>query len=107
MLVPPGTIGSLEPDNEYRYEGTIVYFDGIRKRYAPTTIRVRGRETVEVPAGTYSAIRISSTATNVLHYDSIFHDVWRLTKTGAVKILERSPSNYWWDAGLITIRIGN
>jgi hypothetical protein len=64
MLDPPGTIGLLEPEKEYSYEGTIVYFDGIRKRHAPTTIRVRGRETVEVPAGTYSAIRVSSTTVN-------------------------------------------
>ena len=107
MLDPPATIGSLEPEKEYSYEGTIVYFDGMRKRHAPTTIRVRGRETVEVPAGTYSTIRISSKSVNVLHYDSIFHDVWRLPKTGAVRILERSPLNYWWEAELITIRIGS
>lgn len=105
MLDPPATIGSLAPDEEYHYEGTIEYFDGIRERHAPTTIRVRGRETVEVPAGIYSAIRISSTSVNVLHYDSIFCDVWRLPKTGAVKIMERSPLNYWWEAELIRIII--
>jgi len=107
MLDPPATIGSLAPGEEYSYEGTIEYFDGIRKRHAPTTIRVRGRETVEVPAGTYSAIRISSTSVDVLHYGSIFYDTWRLPKTGAVKMVERSPSNYWWEAELIKIIIIN
>ena len=106
MLDPPGTIGSMAPDKEYRYEGAIEYFDGVRKRHAPTTIKVQGREIVEVPAGTYSAIRISSTSVDVLHYNSIFCDVWRLPKTGAVKIMERSPSNYWWEAELIEFDFG-
>jgi pimeloyl-ACP methyl ester carboxylesterase len=105
ILHPPLIIdrGALSRGQQTTYSGTIEYTHGETRRHAPTTCRIKGQESVTVPAGEYSAVRFSLVAQQVQDYGMVLIDSWSVPGLGTVKMLERSPGHYWWEAELVRI----